>query len=160
MCVCDSTTPLKALRVGFNGSRLIYYSKNSLAPELLINRPTTTTAATTLLLLLLLLDQSLQSYTTATGGRRRRRKRTMGGWGITEDRKRRWWSREESTNEWTLQSRSSISLSFIDAAQNNTLPPPPPLSSIRACPFLIHRLHLHCPSTLLLLLQPSLLPLL
>lgn len=35
--MCDSCTPAKALRVGFNVSKIVYYKKSSLAPELLIN---------------------------------------------------------------------------------------------------------------------------
>lgn len=38
VCVCVHSAPAKEICVGFSGSELVYYSKNSLAPELLINR--------------------------------------------------------------------------------------------------------------------------
>ena len=69
----DSSAPTKALRASFNGSKLIYYSKNCLAAELLINCTTTAAASA--------LSASHRRVTQQQGGGE------GGGKGLMEDEK-------------------------------------------------------------------------
>lgn len=113
LCVCDSSTPAKALWVGFSGSKLIYYSKNSLAPELLINR----TAAA----------QSVTAELHNSHWREERRKMVKDIW-IKE------WAAERRSG-WTLQTTKAqlawdllmqfktTPLPFLPSIQSQSIPP-------------------------------------
>ena len=144
LCVCFLYSCRKALRVGFNGSKLVYYSKSNLALELLINRTTSTAAAAT----------AAHSVTAELHNshwrKRRRRRRTDRRWGdsggTVKSQKREDGGRK--TREQTLQStEAQLAGALLMQFKNNPLPSPFLLFTLNPflLPALIHRLHLKCP---------------